>query len=261
MNPFGLPEDLVNTLVANRIVAQLAFLAAVGGLSAALVKALEDLSWIKSSINRNFLKAWFAERLRGNLFTLQRREHRILGLRAPAIAPPEHSRNKPRGDAWSQAIELCAAGQERALTELDTAQICGQLNSAAQIVFQFPAQYRSLFEVFAAGAPAEDVAAIMAEHPAEKNADHQNARTRISHYLQRSVDALHILLDARWKWWRHLAGFLFSAGIVLVVMISKSTDHGNPGLFVFHLVVAALVGGFLAPVARGVVTAIQNRGQ
>jgi hypothetical protein len=260
MNPFGLPPELVDTLVANKIVAQLAFLAAVGGLSAALVKALDDLVWIKSTINRNFLKAWFAERLSGNLALLNNREKRIYGLRSSTTPTRGSAGTSPLDKAWSQTLELCAAGQERALTELDVDQICGQLNSAAQIVIQFPDRYRQLLNVLAAGAPSVDVAELV-KAAEGSDATRTQSMTRMANYLQRSVDALHILLQSRWEWWQQVAGFVFSAAITFTVMLEKNADHGSYAMFSAHLLLATLVGGFLAPIARSVVTAIQNKGQ
>lgn len=276
MNPFLLPPQLVNN-TANQIVNQLAFLAAVGGLSGALVKTLEDLSWVREAINRNYIKAWMRQRYAGCLTLLNHRERRIYGILPTKTEVPPHARNNPRGSAWHQMLELCSAGDESALTKLQSDQICGQLNGAAQLALQYPVQYRSLLEVLASGAAEGDESTVLAwsEIPAEARANpallsteqqkvvarYADARTRLSNYVQRAIDSLHVRLDNRWQWWQNMAGFVFSTILTFGLMEHSGVFDHRTGLGILRLVLASIVGGFIAPVARNLVIAVRNWAQ
>lgn len=278
MNPFALPPELVSN-AANQLVKQLAFLAAVGGLSAAIVKAIEDFSWCKCTLNRNFIQAWMLQRIaRADDRQGRKREPRIYGLVQVRLPKARESTPEHPVSAWTQMLELCSAGDETALTGLDVDQICGQLNGAAQIAVQFPSRYRSLLEVLASGASPSDLERISEPDEAlevkrrvdarksEKLAieprdqalldQYQGARTRMSNYVQRSVDALHVRLESRWQWWVNLAGLFFSALIVGFIMWQKAVRPD--ALSFLRLVIASIAGGFLAPIARNLAAAIKG---
>jgi hypothetical protein len=82
-----------------------------------------------------------------------------------------------------------------------------------------------LFAALTTGASATDVSLVQQSLPSGSDSqppvaqDRRDAQTRVSNFIQRSVDALHIRLDCRWAWWQQVAGFLFGAGITYAAMI------------------------------------------
>lgn len=258
MNPFTIPDTLVHA-VSTRIIALLAFLSAVGGLSAALTKAVEDFSWVKIAFNRNFLTAWLEQRLAPPKTP---KKERIFGLRGGNLQA--RARALSVEGAWTEMVSLCAAGDERALLELEDDQICGQLNSAAQIVLAYPALYANLYGALTAGALPGDVTLVAQPLQAGAGAqptvtqDRRDAQTRISNFIQRSVDALHIRLDQRWAWWQQVASFLFGAGITYAAMVLGGFTSGSGLESFIKVVIAAVVTAFLAPLARDITAAVKS---
>lgn len=266
---FTLSGTLVD-LIGTNIVKSLGFLAAVGSLSMALVQVLKDVGPFRQWFNDGFLWNWYVERL--------------------STSPPHKRRNfgwarrKTDQDvqaALDQTVLLAAGGHKLALLDLTVEQLCGQLNSAAQVALEYPQLYPSFFQVIVAGALKQDVEVVARGNPnsvdfgtnanGEKRyitpneQDKQRyleARARIGQFAQRSIDALHIRLGARWKWWMQLASFAFSA---VITYAAFAIYHGNWRFWelgandIFYLVFGCILGGFLAPIARDIVAAVQSR--
>lgn len=272
MDIFTLSGTLVDAVGTN-IIKSLTFLAAVGGLGMALVQVFKELSPVRQIFNRGFLLTWFLERL--------------------GTAPPHVTRNLGwvrRSDAqfdgsvdtaFKQAVELAAGGHQIALLDLSVEQLCGQLNSAAQIALEYPTRYDAFFAVLVAGANPNDIAVVKngnpqsidfpmtgirsptVADPERAKQQYLEARARIQQFAQRSIDALHIRLGARWKWWLQIASFVFCAAITYAAFALK--DGGKwrwPTEFsaneLFYLTLSCIIGGLLAPIARDVVAAVQG---
>lgn len=265
---FSLSGTLVDTIGTN-IIKTLTFLAAVGSLSMALVQVFKDLAPVRQGFNYTFLWNWYVERLFGE------RPHtrRNYGIRRENRSPEKVK------SALNETVMLATGGHLHALMDLSVEQLCGQLNSAAQIALEYPRRYRNFYDVIVAGSDERDIEIVAAGNPdsvdykesrqtsplAEKRDDKQRyleARARIGQFSQRSIDALHIRLGERWRWWLQIASFVFSA---VITYAAFSIDRHDWSLItlksneVFYLVLSCVVGGFLAPVARDIVAAVRSR--
>jgi hypothetical protein len=143
------------------------------------------------------------------------------------------------------------------------------MNAAAQMVLDFPWLHPQLFHCLAAQASAEDLDRLMKARPpaqgsrpapgADDKAALIDARNRVTHQVQRSLDGLMIAVGFRWKFWLQIASFVVSA---LIVWIGLLLFVEEPiAVFTRHLplyAVLAVLGGFLAPVARDLVAALQQ---
>lgn len=262
---FSLPPALVDALNSD-IAKSLGFLAAVGSLSMAFVQVLKDIGPFRQWFNRGFLGTWFQQRLRG-----QPRRGRVLGwVRRRSHDPALES---AVDSALRELVDLAAGGSELALLDLPVEQLCGQLNSASQVALEYPNRFPRLFDVLVSGADTADVAVVARGNPVsidypmesrrivppgldQKDAKqlYLEARARIGQYVQRSIDAIQIRLGARWKWWLQLASFASSA-VITYAALHESNAHWG----VLDLLAGCILGGFLAPIARDIVVAIQSQ--
>jgi len=80
-----------------------------------------------------------------------------------------------------------------------------------------------------------------------------DARTRVTHQVQRAIDALQITAAFRWKFILQLSSILLSGAIAGIGVWKFAPQAG------FLAVVGiGIMGGFLAPVARDLVAALQQ---
>jgi len=113
----------------------------------------------------------------------------------------------------------------------------------------------------AALADPEDVERLIASTapaPGEKRAQADvDARARVMHYVQRAIDGLQISASYRWKLYLQIASFATS--FVITVLAVGVHAGGAPGAKdVPGIVLVGIVGGFLAPVARDLLAALQK---
>jgi len=140
----------------------------------------------------------------------------------------------------------------------------GQLTMASRVVLLFPNEYEGLLRVMAGETSAKDIETILAGAHCDASADDvERARVRVGHMIERSVDALQISISSKWERRNKISAFVLS---ILVTAASFwlyffTTDQRlGPLLGRLSLLglVTALLGGFLAPVAKDLVTALQN---
>ena len=218
-------------------------MAAVGVLSMALIQAVKDSSPIRSAFQRRFLREWLRRR---NVRELSSRG--ITGLRQPAFegALPDVERD---------LIRLSTGGDDAAFYDLPVEQMCGQISAASQIVLEYPQRHVPLFRVLAAQAKDDDVAAVL-DPPADLTA-YRDARNRVTHHIQRSIDALQIALSFRWKFYLQMLSFATSF-LIAAAGIALMPSGGNFPSNVITVMLVGVVAGFVAPIARDLVVALEN---
>jgi hypothetical protein len=187
-------------------------------------------------------------------------------------ADPRAGRTGLAYRALDELLQLAVGGQEKALYGLPIDRLAGQLSAAAQAVLDYPARHESLFRILATGSNPDDVDTLLRPPPSAPlpgqpmNADSQaeitrtlDARNRVSHQVQRNLDALQINMGFRWRLYMQLmsvaVGGVLAAGMMSV---AKAGPLDEP-MFVGGV---GLLGGFLASVGWDVVSAFQaNRGR
>jgi hypothetical protein len=123
---------------------------------------------------------------------------------------------------------------------------------------------------FASVADAPDVARVMfppreakgprPPEPGEAQSRYDSfidARTRVTHQIQRAIDALQVSVGFRWKFYLQLASIVLSGVIAGLGVWIFGNIPGFGQRLVATLAVGVL-GGFLAPVARDLVAALQQ---
>ena len=225
-------------------------ISAAGTLAMAILQLIKDLTPIRRGYQRQWLRKWIAQHASDFNNTLKAAAIRSDAL--PQAAPAQ---------AEFLLIELATGGDDRAFYELAIEQMVAQMNAAVQITLDYPAKYRELLVVLSEGADISDVAAVVNQSPEGKTRkatptkDYLEARTRVGHRIQRNLDAVQIALGSRWQFWMQTMAVILSilvleAGVLMVV-------GPNPSAMLLAVPVGVL-GGYLAPVARDLVAALQT---
>ena len=217
----------------------------LGVLSLAILQALKDLTPVRRWFQRWWLGSWFDQRVES-----------FNNARGSAL---------PATDALSarqQLVALATGGEEKAFYDLPADQLVAQMNAAAQIAVDYPgtSHYYKLFAVLSEGADVTDIAAVqgvpsirmLAASGSAPPPSYTDARTRVSHRLQRNLDGLQIAMSDRWQWCLQLAANAICILAVEAAVWSQGTAVRFAGLAV------GIVAGYLAPVLRDLVAALQK---
>ncbi len=229
---------------AVRAVYDLAFpfataLAAVGLVSMALIQTVKDMLPV-----RRWFQGWWIQRW----------------LRAQSLRSGEGGFASDPVAAERDLVRLATSGDRDALFDLPIEQVSGQMNAAAQIVLSYPREYSNLLYCLAAYAAPSDVSTLLGAPPTaepERTA-FVDARNRVTHQVQRSLDGLQISAGYRWKLYLQIASIV-SSGLLTMVGVWFFSGQPIPAGRRFALYIAiSVLGGFLAPVARDLVAALQQ---
>lgn len=238
-------------------------LAGVGALSMALIQTAKNMLPLRRWFQRSRVEHWLRDR--ASRFNNTKPAH-PLDLSA----------------AKKDLVHLATAGDSDAFYDLPIEQLCGQLNSSTQVILDYPALHWDLLCCLASEANPQDLTALDSSDKAKVDArkalfrkpaaelvnterdqldEYVAARNRVSHQIQRAVDSLQISVGFRWKFWMQLASILLSA-VVGVAAVIIGTHHFRANLSFEHklglIVLTAVLSGFLAPVARDLVAAIEQ---
>jgi len=227
-------------------------LAGIGLLVMAVIQLLKDLAPMREIFQRIVFSRYLAD------------AYREMGL-------PEPSRSDRRGEIVDLA-RLATAGSVGALFSLPVEKFAGQLNVAMQTVMENPARHASWVRIMARHCDSEDVGNVidagrtLSRDVAERGegqvfADDSSvidARSRITNEIQRSIDRIQLLMSHKWQ--RLLKWVSFVLGFCIIFF---GVHHFVPGAFkgaqggaIWFLIAA--IGGFLAPVARDLMAALQS---
>jgi hypothetical protein len=233
-----------------------AFLMAVAGLGVltmAILQTLKDVTPIRQWFQKHEMKRW-------------------LGVHAK-VAQQNLGADTNPVVAEQQIVLLSTDADERAFYDLEIEKLCGQWNAAVQIVIDSPGMYSQFFQCVAARASKEDFEKVLKrsfpeplppdieakldfdEHKlrlAERQS-YIDSRDRVMHQVQRAVDSFQIDTSFRWKWLLQIASFVLSFVLAASAMLISTNS-----LNLAQTAIWALVAGFLAPVARDLLAALQK---
>jgi hypothetical protein len=239
--------------ITNGWVPYLVAISGLGALSMAIIEAFKELTPICRWYQRFEMVLW--------IWIHARVAVQNLGL------------NTDHRLAESQLILLATDGDQRSFYNLEIEKLCGQWNAAIQIVLDSPELYPDLFQCVAARARKSDFMKVRdQEYPdllppeMERNLplaeqkerfdlrqDFSDARTRVTHQIQRAIDAFQINTTFRWKWIMQLCSYFVSVGLAEYAISNYAGFKVTTNEFF-----AALIAGFLAPVANDLLSVIQN---
>lgn len=252
MNPVDIPTAIQKAVdvVVNGVYRYAVALAAVGVVSMALLQTVKDML-----PTRRWFQAWWVSRWLD---------------RQVAAAPPLTGGPPSKAAAEEDLVRLATSGDTAALYDLPIEQVSGLMSSASQIVLDYPPDHRDLLVCLAARARAEDLELLLAQGPSAARpratltepdrSRFVDARNRVTHQVQRSLDGLQIAAGFRWKWLIQVLSIVLSAVLVWAGMaLFVEAPRAGSGLHYFLLyLLAGILGGFLAPVARDLVAALQQ---
>ncbi len=235
--------------VANWVGRFLLAFAAIGALTMAIIETIKELTPIRPWFQRRALRQW-------------------LGL-PPASQTAAGSKKAIADDATlEQLIDLATAGDAAALFALDTERLAGQLNAAATLALDYPKEYRSLLKRLAPLATDTDMEALgkietvnlehVRQHDPKKFNELLGGKARISHQVQRRIDAFQISTSFRWKWWLQLASFAISFVLAAIGLEFGDDTTGFNWATFFGSLPVAVAAGFLAPIARDLIAVIDS---
>jgi len=215
-------------------------LAAVGTISMALIQVVKELAPVRRWYQKRWVTAWLT---------------RQIAKAEPVEADVQAVSPELVRDAL---VELATGGDERAMFDLAADQMVAQMNAAAQMALDYPQIYAPLLTALSAGASRDDLKRILMlpklDDEPSRHPSFNDARTRVGHRLQRNLDGLMIALGNDWRWWMHFCA------IGLTILLVEAVAIGY-GLSASQLLLAAfigLIGGYLAPIARDLVAALQS---
>jgi hypothetical protein len=256
-------------------------IAAVGVLSMAVIQTLKDMFPLRNWFQKRALDQWLREKAvesrrrwsgwlerdgRGWFAAeLARQTDSLLDTHAE-----EFSQGPDAAQAEQDLIKLAADGDSKALYDLPIEQLCGQLNAAAQMVLDQPLDHPDLMRCVASVADPADIARVIfppreakGPRPVEAGEGQKrydsfiDARTRVTHQIQRAIDALQVSVGFRWKFYLQLASIVLS-GIIAGLGVWAFGNIPGFGRRLLATMAVGVLGGFLAPVARDLVAALQQ---
>lgn len=252
-------------------------IAAVGVLAMAIIQTIKDMLPVRNWFQQFFLERWLQQKAK--VAHKASTEWMTASKEGLAWFNAERERTDPPADnkyfvesprvkrAEKDLFKLATDGDDKALYDLPIEQLCGQINSAAQMVLDSPIDHPDLFRILASMADPVDVARVMFppreakgarplndEEPQKRHDNYVDARTRVTHQIQRAIDALQIRVAFRWKFSLQMASILLS-GVIAGVGVWIFGNGPHPVLSSLGI---AILGGFLAPVARDLVAALQQ---
>ena len=230
-------------------------MASVGVVTMAIIQTIKDIFPVRRAFQRSWLNHWLASKADDFNST------------KTSINPPVSA-----ASAEKDLIRLATDNNSNAFYDLPIEQLCGQFNAAIQVALDYPGRHRDLLFCAASQATVEDLNLLMrppelvtrpqkppdaplTADEAQQRQAFVDARNRVTHYVQRAIDAIQISAGSRWKWLLQLASFVLSGLITyLGVTFFLKALSGN----ILTALVIAFLGGFLAPVARDLVAALQQ---
>jgi hypothetical protein len=218
---------------------------AISTIATAFVQLLKDLLPVRRKFQRRFLAKWFSERL-------------------SAAEREKLTAHEKLLEAEEDLIHLATGGDRDAFYDLEPAQLCGQMNSAAQIAVAYPDRHPALICFLAPEANDDDIDVIVksAGADAEQNTPENvnkvlDARNRVTHHLQRSIDALQIAMSFQWKFYVQAVVYVicFAAAFVSLFAVKRG------GYTVAEAIAVAVVAGFASPIISDIAVAIYRWGR
>ena len=259
MSEFGHFLGRAIELLAMEVVPLAGVLAAIGGTSMALWQVLKELLSYHKKFNHELVLEWASD--------------------------TTETKEKAREEV--QRLEkLAAVGQQArdALYVLKTAQLVGQLQAAGRVALTDPVKHPEVVK-FLVGRDSDKLACKFIEDARpegeREDAAHKDSvgaeaatrgeeqrerdsalrRSQVEHYVQRRFDALQIRADWRWARLNRCVAIAVSILLTWLALCLTAVDAGklscgSAAAYGLIAIVAGSVAGFIAPVAKDLVSAI-----
>jgi hypothetical protein len=227
-------------------------LAAIGTVSMAFLQTAKNVFPLRNWFQRFYFHRW--------LRASAKKASKCKGLCAGAEK------------AEKDLIALATSGDANAFYDLPIEQLCGQIKEAVPVILDYPQLHVDLLRCLSSEANCSDMYLIF-EPPApaiflkrgdqttedEKRAirEYAAAKTRLGTQVRCSVDAIQTSIGFRWKYCLQVASVILSSLLGIVALhMGAGPDHAYPTIS--STIMIGVLSGFLAPVARDLVAAIEK---
>lgn len=225
-------------------------LAMAGTLAMAILQVIKELTPVRRRYQRKWLERWFNARADRFKIKAADNPHDIIQPYLPLNVL----------EVQSTLVDLATGGEVNAFYDLNIEQVVAQMNSAAQIALEYPRAYFPLLAILSQGANMEDVAQVVVAGVKVGGSGSEpaalDARNRVAHRIQRNLDGIQIALGSRWKLWMQVVAITLTVLFVEVAIITNVKDYNGVTLLVG--IALGIVGGYVAPITRDVVAALQS---
>lgn len=228
--------------VVNHWGAYLAALVTLSGLTMSLIQVAKEVLFLRFHFHRLQTVRW--------LYNLSPREaHKRTAKDAVPVLEAE-------------LLRITSAGDASALYDAELEDVCVQLSAATQFLVDYPTQSPHLLKAVSRAVSDSDLALIIAADDGgdsmSLDPDHRqrvfDARNRVRALTHRSVETFKLLTATRWRRRLQIAAFVVSVLISVLALSLSGELRQRPG----KVACMALVAGFLAPVARDLLAAVQQ---
>lgn len=218
-------------IVADGALPLLMALAAIGIVSMAVQQVIKDILRLHVVFNRDQLDAWLESR----------------GAADPVL---------------NTLVLLATGGDKAALYELPAARMTGQIAMASRVALAFPAAYEDVLRTLAGPDAKNDIDEIVKGTKPSL----EEERMRVAHLIERNLDALQITLTSRWERANKRYAFVVSLLVTVIAMGAyfyvnlAILDLSVPDVLRLSVITAAagILAGFVAPIAKDLVAALQK---
>ena len=223
-------------------------IAVIAVFSTAFIQMVKDLLPVRRWFQQSFVRRWLGGR---------------------ATKPSQRQSTNPDvGEAEKDLIHLATGGDVAAFYNLEAEQLCGQINSAAQIALAYAGRHDNLLRCLAPEAAPADIQSVVsapefAAGDRVQLTSEQNkavtalldARNRVAHQVQRGIDALQISMSFRWKMILQIAVYIICFVVPLggVFWINSAGRHK-----IFDAIITGILAGFLSPIVRDLMAVLDR---
>lgn len=259
------------------------YLAVVGTATMVILQMVKDTFQLRRQFSRRLIKKWLNNQARLAAQMIRERLKRPEGLEEESEEEKRLIERKLEGlkeeeivvkKAHESLITLSTAGDEKAFYSLNIQQLVGQLSAASQIVldYSWKDEYNALFLCLAAKAMRADVLELLKKPPSSEHQEPEDteearenekkmeswidARNRVSHQIQRTLDGLQISMSHRWKYYNQRAAILVNFAFVMGAFKLLEAKEGRAPFLTY--IVVAVFGGFVAPLVKDLLRGLQQ---
>lgn len=220
--------------------AYLGALVALSGLTMSLIQVTKDLLALRLHFHRARVLKW--------LYPFDQRK-----------ALETRAQNSEASGLEHDLLQIAAGGNSRALYDAELEDVCVQLSAATQLLVDYPGLAPDLLRTVGRGVRPEDFTLLIqsdGNQPTDPDARQQvfDARNRVRALTHRSVQVFKLGTAMEWRRRMQIASFFVSGGIALVALVMSGGLRERPGAVLWTV----LLAGFLAPVARDLLAAVQQ---
>jgi hypothetical protein len=149
-------------------------------------------------------------------------------------------------------IRLAVDGNESALYDADTEELCRNLEAVGQLAIDYPYHkgFDTLLEAMTSSHVSDDIKTLT--DSSITGEPRLEARDRVRQHLAQSLNAFRLSTTAQWQRMLHVSSLVISFLIAFFAILGTN----NPNYY--WAPVSALLAAFIAPVARDIVAGIEG---